>query len=108
MSSPIERLIVAAEQFEHGELDVRLKPTGARELRRLATALNAMAERLQGSLDEMHAFVANASHELRTPLTTVKLRVEALRAGALGDPEVAPRFLSDIEEPCEPYCSKRQ
>ncbi|HZD56269.1 MAG TPA: ATP-binding protein, partial [Anaerolineales bacterium] len=98
LSSPIERLIVAAEQFEHGELDIRLKPTGARELRRLAMALNAMAERLQGSLDEMHTFVANASHELRTPLTTVKLRVEALRAGALEDPQVAPRFLSDIED----------
>lgn len=98
LSSPIERLIVAAEQFEQGELNVRLKPSGARELQRLASALNAMAERLQGSLDEMHTFVANASHELRTPLTTVKLRVEALRAGALGDPQVAPRFLSDIED----------
>jgi len=41
--------------------------------------------------------VANASHELRTPLTVVKLRAEALREGALEEPEVATRFLSEIE-----------
>lgn len=98
ISSPVERLIVAAERFEQGELNTRVKPSGAQELQRLGAAFNAMAERLQNSLDEMHTFVANASHELRTPLTTVKLRVEALRAGALGDPKVAPRFLSDIED----------
>ena len=98
ISSPVERLIGAVERFEQGELDARVKPSGARELQRLGAAFNAMAERIQNSLDEMHTFVANASHELRTPLTTVKLRVEALRAGALGDAEVAPRFLSDIED----------
>ena len=41
--------------------------------------------------------MANASHELRTPLTVVKLRAEALREGALEDPEVAKRFLAEIE-----------
>jgi two-component system phosphate regulon sensor histidine kinase PhoR len=56
-----------------------------------------MANRLQSNLTELRAFVANASHELRTPLTVVKLRAEALREGALDDPEVAVRFLEDID-----------
>jgi two-component system phosphate regulon sensor histidine kinase PhoR len=56
-----------------------------------------MADQLQANLDEMRSFVANASHELRTPLTTVKLRVEALRNGALEEPAVTEQFLSEIE-----------
>ena len=41
-------------------------------------------------------FVANVSHELRTPLTSVKAMAETLLDGALGDAEVAPRFLQTI------------
>lgn len=38
-------------------------------------------------------FVANVSHELRTPLTTIKSYLESLEDGAIGDPELASRFL---------------
>ena len=41
-------------------------------------------------------FVANASHELRTPLTSIRGFVEALEDGALGEPEMAQRFLGKI------------
>ena len=58
-----------------------------------------MASRLQSNVNDLRAFVANASHELRTPLTVVKLRAESLQDGALEDPEVAGRFLEEIE--CE-------
>ncbi len=43
-------------------------------------------------------FVANASHELRTPLTSIRGFIEALRDGALEDPETARRFLAIIDE----------
>lgn len=41
-------------------------------------------------------FVANVSHELRTPLTSIKGFVEALRDGAINDPEKSLQFLSII------------
>lgn len=50
-------------------------------------------------LEEMRTeFVANASHELRTPLTSIRGFIEALKDGALGEPETAHRFLAIIDE----------
>jgi signal transduction histidine kinase len=97
LSQPIQVLTQAAEHMERGDLGVRVKPTGPRELQRLAEGFNSMASRLQSNVNELRAFVANASHELRTPLTVVKLRAEALREGAMEEPEVALRFLEEIE-----------
>jgi two-component system, OmpR family, phosphate regulon sensor histidine kinase PhoR len=46
-------------------------------------------------------FVANVSHELRTPVQLVKGFAEALRDGALGDPDQAARFVGIIERNAE-------
>lgn len=97
LSRPIQVLTQAAEHMEQGDLGVRVKPSGPHEMHRLAEAFNSMASRLQSNVNELRAFVANASHELRTPLTVVKLRAEALQDGALNEPDVAERFLSEIE-----------
>jgi signal transduction histidine kinase len=42
-------------------------------------------------------FVANAAHELRTPVTAISSAVDALKAGAKGDPLERDRFLMVIE-----------
>jgi signal transduction histidine kinase len=42
-------------------------------------------------------FVANAAHELRTPVTAISSAVDALKAGAKGDPVERDRFLMVIE-----------
>lgn len=98
IEEPIETLVLSAERISQGELRTRpIAPTDPRELQRLVSAFNHMTRRMQGNIDEMRSFVAYASHELRTPLTSIKLRVEALRNGALDDPPVTDRFLSEIE-----------
>jgi len=98
LARPIEELTTISERLRSGDLEARVVPTGPQELHLLAESFNSMANRLQGHMKELRVFVANASHELRTPLTSVKLRTEALRGGALHDPEVAERFLKDIEQ----------
>jgi signal transduction histidine kinase len=97
LAYPIRHLTNAASKMEHGDLGIRVNPSGPDELRRLAEAFNSMANRLQSNVNELRAFVANASHELRTPLTVAKLHTEALRDGALEDHEVADRFLAEID-----------
>ena len=98
LAGPIENITRAAESLKLGKLGVRVDaPAVPVEIFRLAQAFNLMASRVQTLVSELRSFVANASHELRTPLTSIKLRVEALRNGALEDPPVAERFLAEIE-----------
>lgn len=98
LAGQIESIMRTAESLSRGELSARVKaPESPYEMNRLAEAFNNMASRLQSHVNELRAFVANASHELRTPLTSIKLRVEALRDGALDDPPVAEQFLADVE-----------
>lgn len=97
LAKPINQLTLMAEQLSQGDLNARAEPSGPPELRRLAETFNSMSARIQQHITDLRSFVANASHELRTPLTVVKLRTEALRAGALEEPERAEQFLEDIE-----------
>lgn len=46
---------------------------------------------------ERKQFVSNVSHELRTPLTSVHSYVEALSDGAWKDKDIAPQFLTVIQ-----------
>ena len=97
LTYPIAQVTQTAERLASGEMSARVQPTGPHELHRMAVAFNTMAGRIETHVGELRAFVANASHELRTPLTVVKLRVEALRNGALEEPPIAGQFLEDIE-----------
>jgi signal transduction histidine kinase len=96
--SRLEHLIDCVEAMARGEANAYTsRPDDPVELHRLVQAYNDMAERMQDTISEMRSFVAYASHELRTPLTSIKLRVEALRNGALEDPPFTDKFLSEIE-----------
>mgnify|MGYP002640879887 CR=1 FL=1 len=97
LASPIDHLTRAAHQFSGGDFSIRTHPSGPQEMHQLSETFNSMASRLEQNINQLRAFVANASHELRTPLTAIKLRVEALRAGATQDAQVSERFLAEIE-----------
>jgi signal transduction histidine kinase len=49
------------------------------EVAPLVQALNALLNRLAGSLDAQRAFVSDAAHELRSPLTALKLQMQMLK-----------------------------
>ncbi|MGC9669535.1 HAMP domain-containing sensor histidine kinase [Planosporangium sp. 12N6] len=71
-------LAAAASALGDGELDVRVEPTGPRELVEAGLAFNAMAERVKVLLANERELVADLSHRLRTPLTALRLDAETL------------------------------
>jgi signal transduction histidine kinase len=101
---PARSLADAANALGDGDLDVRVHPSGSRELAEAGVAFNHMADRLAALRTAEREMVADLSHRLRTPLTGLRLDVEALEAGALAagtgtDPfsEVADPFTGDTD-----------
>ncbi len=80
LAQPIRRLTGAAREISEGRLETRVVPPSASpEVRELSEAFNAMAERLQRSIDfirrdrdRSREFLADVSHELRTPIAALR------------------------------------
>lgn len=78
------QLAAAAGALGEGQLDVRVDPSGPRELADAALAFNVMADRVAGLLSNERELIADLSHRLRTPLTALRLDAETIddtRAG---------------------------
>lgn len=95
MSDPLQDMETAVERLAAGDLSVRVSTEGPREIRRVASALNALAEENQRAremeervvtqlrqLDRAKdEFVSTVSHELRTPLTSISGYIELFEDG---------------------------
>jgi heavy metal sensor kinase len=69
---PVEQITRIAQDIEYSDLSRRINIYGGDELGRLASTLNRMFERLEGSFNRYRQFVADVSHELRTPLAVIQ------------------------------------
>lgn len=97
----IRRLSGAAEQFGMGRNVGFIKPEGAQEVRRAATAFNLMQERILRFVTQRTEMLAGVSHDLRTPLTRLRLSLAVLPVPAGADPGPASDIagmVGDIEE----------
>lgn len=84
---PLEALTAVVRRFGPDRYDMRAAETGPTQVRELAAAFNAMADRVSDNERAMRGFIADVSHELRTPLTSIRGFVEAMRDGTVTDPE---------------------
>lgn len=91
----IKRLAAAAEGFGMGRDLGPIRPEGAVEVRRAATAFNRMQERVRRFLAQRTTMLAGVSHDLRTPLTRLRLAIAMLPETPEGD---MADMTSDIEE----------
>ncbi|MYD74001.1 MAG: HAMP domain-containing protein [Chloroflexi bacterium] len=95
---PLEALTTVVRRFGPDRYDMRAAETGPSQVRELASAFNAMADRVADNERAMRGFIADVSHELRTPLTSIRGFVEALRDGTATDPERQASSLEVVHE----------
>ena len=104
ITTPLRRLTEASRDLAEGDFARRVPPEaiedGPIELSELGLQFNAMAERLQESIeiirrdrDRSREFLADVSHELRTPIAALRTFNELLTEGAADDPTTRAEFL---------------
>lgn len=104
IATPVRRLTEASRDLAEGDFARRVPAEviedGPVELSELGLQFNAMAERLQESVeiirrdrDRSREFLADVSHELRTPIAALRTFNELLTEGAADDPSARAEFL---------------
>jgi two-component system OmpR family sensor kinase/two-component system sensor histidine kinase BaeS len=78
VATPVGEVVEAAGRLAEGDYSARVAETGPPEARALATAFNAMAERLHTNEEQRRLLLAEITHELRTPLTVIQGNLEGL------------------------------
>ena len=87
--SPLSRIAQSAARVNAGDLSVRMGPvTTHDEIAEVATAIDAMLDRLESAFSAQRRFVHDASHELRTPLTIARGHLEVALPPDGGSPEL--------------------
>jgi signal transduction histidine kinase len=76
LTRPLLALNDATTRMAEGDLDVRADLARDDELGSLASAFNDMARRVQGTVETLRRFVADAAHALHTPLTALRTDLE--------------------------------
>ena len=103
-TTPLRQLTDASRALAEGDLARRVptsqRRTGSSEIAELAVQFNAMADRLEESVeiirrdrDRSRDFLADVSHELRTPLAALRTFNQLLLESAGADPEARAEFL---------------
>jgi signal transduction histidine kinase len=111
-TTPLRRLTEASRGLAEGDLSRRVPAgqvrAGSSELAELAVQFNAMADRLEESVeiirrdrDRSRDFLADVSHELRTPLAALRTFNELLRGGADDDPAARAEFIESSGQQIE-------
>ncbi|WP_246181620.1 ATP-binding protein [Dechloromonas hortensis] len=94
ISRPLKAMAKSAEAVGRGQRPAPLPEDGAVELRRLATAFNAMAADLERHDKDRSEVLAGISHDLRTPLTRLRLEAEL----SVSDDNARQAVVADIEQ----------
>lgn len=84
LAAPVADAAGATASLADGHLEVRvIDPRMGPEFAKLATSVNALADRLQITEQTRRQLTADLAHQLRTPIASIRATVEAVREGVL-------------------------
>lgn len=89
---PVSQVATVADHLAGGDLATRAPVDGPPEVRRVAAALNGLADRLSDIIEGERESLADLSHRLRTPLTALRLQAERAT-----DPDEREALVKQIE-----------
>lgn len=89
---PLSAVARVSDQLAQGDLTARAIPGGPREVRRVGSGLNHLADQIERLIANEREAAADLSHRLRTPLTALRIDAEAL-----SHPAEQSRILTDVD-----------
>jgi two-component system heavy metal sensor histidine kinase CusS len=96
---PLREITQAAREVRASSLEARLQPeTWPEELQELATAFDAMLDRLQGSFARLTEFSGDIAHALRNPVNNLRGEAEVALTQARTPDEYRQTMASMLEE----------
>jgi signal transduction histidine kinase len=81
MSKPLAELTEAASDVAKGGAAPRVPDDGPEDVRRAASAFNAMTDQVQRTLASQRQLLSAVGHDLRTPITAMRISMEFLEEG---------------------------
>lgn len=82
---PVRMIINATREIADGNFNVRIVPSGPREMQELSESFNTMAKKLGSTETLSNDFISNVSHEFKTPVASIKGFAKLLKKDSLSD-----------------------
>jgi signal transduction histidine kinase len=96
---PVRVIIEATQKIQQDSLNDRIPvPGNVDELHQLASAINELLERIEGSMIREKQFTSDAAHQLKTPLAVMKGTFEVLVRKPRDNQEYVARINAGIDE----------
>ena len=83
ITAPMRNLMMATEQFSHGQFQKKIDNAGNDELGQLTKSFNNMAGKLELNENQRRRLFADVAHELRTPLSVIQATIEGMTDGVI-------------------------
>jgi signal transduction histidine kinase len=96
-ASRIANISAAVRAISPTRLDRRLEVRGNDEVARMAADLNAMLDRLGGTISGLERFMSEVSHELKTPVSALLAEAQVMKYNQ-PTPEATHRFILSVED----------
>jgi signal transduction histidine kinase len=94
---PLQDLVIVTNQLRDGDLTSRAQQAGPYEVAEVGAAVNELAARIGGLLENARLAAADLGHRLRTPLTALRLDAEGLADESLTGEVARTRLQADLD-----------